>query len=1078
MKIKKHLKKAACTAAAAALLTSSVSMNVSAREYENQPDGCTITKISNTASAEGEIDGLLKGGNRNTSYSYQMAERGDDIYIAACRNVLEGLVESSLYVLSADEVKAVTNLLTNGDVPTDSDADGSYIIKYSKKTGEFAKLYTLPSRVRTTMAVAYGENVYFSTSSVGGFEENRIYRCDKNDKIEEVASFGAFSGASNCVYDGKLFIAGLDELDVDGGNVVTPIAVFGMDKDDDTKFGKVADGSDFGDYASYDSLTGDLCLAPSTALASYNGYIYITLPSVDGFNIFRGHSAADGEKANQYGWYWERVTGVEDKALYNSMYASMFVFKNELYVYDSDRVADGILDACNGGAEELFDRDDMSSSDYLETLYNNLNNPQHLWKLNNSTGKLEECEGLNIFLEGTCNEYIWSAAEYDGELYLATMDAATAYSYLTGSGLKSMTPEDMQKQLEYLKQLKDALSAENINEIGRALSNKINVLIGETNELINYIQEEKIIDDGMIEQFQNKYNEIMEMLQDTAQKIAGEFDEETVQAIANYFQTQVNDIMSNGDEFERGLTEIIGTEKAEQIKNAVSEFIEDLKESGDLEKLSYQLQNAASYYEIMSKYAELSTKIAEKTEPMLEEAVTGIDKEEAANIAKVYMSYKVLEALGVYSSDYESDEEKIDPVERFGEERAALIEEKIPELISLDNDPEYNELFREFWESEDDDGTLSAKLEARAEELEKIREEIFNELTEGLDEDESMELENYVYSRVNFESSADGEETYLNNVLGEEKADEIRQGIVNIANELKNDEEFMAVIEEIKDMESTVSMNYEDLDIQQTINNIALEFNNKFYDVVSDVDEETAEKALQYVAEQFTAVASKYSDFDISDVIGKGKTTKISMMLAKVMMKLNNDTELQEMVAQIQNMVENPPQELLDKMREIYGSIDWDGLNMYRYISVMSELNNAGFDIIKTSDGVTFEYVTDDGFGDRYNYGVPSMLSTEEGLYIGTANPFYGSQLWLLKNTSSSSGNKNNDTPKGDTPQNSNTNNGNDSNNGNDGNNNGSNNNNSSSPATGDNSGAVTAAAALLALSSAAIFALKKRKSE
>ena len=189
-------------------LTSSVSMNVSAREYENQPDGCTITKISNTASAEGEIDGLLKGGNRNTSYSYQMAERGDDIYIAACRNVLEGLVESSLYVLSADEVKAVTNLLTNGDVPTDSDADGSYIIKYSKKTGEFAKLYTLPSRVRTTMAVAYGENVYFSTSSVGGFEENRIYRCDKNDKIEEVASFGAFSGASNCVYDGKLFIAG------------------------------------------------------------------------------------------------------------------------------------------------------------------------------------------------------------------------------------------------------------------------------------------------------------------------------------------------------------------------------------------------------------------------------------------------------------------------------------------------------------------------------------------------------------------------------------------------------------------------------------------------------------------------------------------------------------------------------------------------------------------------------------------------------------------------------------------------------------------------------------------------------
>ena len=1074
MKIKKHLKKAACTAAAAALLTSSVSMNVSAREYENQPDGCTITKISNSAAAEGEIDGLLKGGDRNTSYNYQMAERGDNIYIAACRNVLEGLVESSLYVLSADEVKAITNLLTDGDVPTDSDADGSYIIKYNKKTGEFTKLYTLPSRVRTTMAVTYGENVYFSTSSIGGFEENCIYRCDKNDKIEEISStFSAFSGASNCVYDGKLFIVGLDDLDVDGENLVTPIAVFGMDKDDDTKFGKVADGSDFGDYVSYDSLTGDLCLAPSTALASYNGYIYITLPSADGFNIFRGHSAAAGETANKYGWYWERVTGVEDKALYNSMYASMFVFKNELYVYDSDHVAKGIFDSCNGAVEELFGRDDISSSSYLEVLYNNLSNPQHLWKLNNSTGKLEECEGLNIFMEGTCNEYIWSAAEYDGELYLATMDAATAYSYLTGNGLKSMTPEDVQKQLGYLNQLKDALSSENINEIGKSLSNKINTLIYETNELINYIQNEKVIDDEMIEQFQNKYNEIMEMLQDTAQKIAGEFDEETVQAIANYFQTQVNDIMSNGDEFERGLTEIIGTEKAEQIKNAVSEFIEDLKNSGELENLSEQLQNAVLYYQNASRYAEISTKIMEKTEPMLEEAVKDIDKVEAANIARVYMSYKVLEALGVYPSNLESDEEEINTVERFGEERAALIEEKIPELISLENDPEYNEIFREFWESEDDDGTLAAKLDARAEELEKLREEIFNELTEGLNETDSMDLENYVYSRVNFETSADGEETYLNNVLGEEKADEIRQEIINIADELKEDEEFMAIIEEVKGMESIMSTTPEDLDLQKTIEGIAEEFSNKFYSVLSDVDEETVEKALQYVAEQFTAVASKYSNFDISDVIGKGKTAKISMLLAKVMMKLNNDTELQEIVANIQNMVENPPQELLDKIREIYSSIDWDGLNMYRYISVMSELNNAGFDIIKTSDGVTFEYVTDDGFGDRYNYGVPSMLSTDEGLYIGTANPFYGSQLWLLKNTSS--GSKNNDTPKGDTPQNSNTTN--NGNNSNSNNGNSSNNNNTSSPATGDNSG-VLSAAALLALSSTVIFALKKRKSE
>ena len=78
-----------------------------------------------------------------------------------------------------------------------------------------------------------------------------------------------------------------------------------------------------------------------------------------------------------------------------------------------------------------------------------------------------------------------------------------------------------------------------------------------------------------------------------------------------------------------------------------------------------------------------------------------------------------------------------------------------------------------------------------------------------------------------------------------------------------------------------------------------------------------------------------------------------------------------------------------------------------------------------------------------------------------------------MKNTSS--GSKNNDTPKGDTPQNSNTTN--NGNNSNSNNGNSSNNNNTSSPATGDNSG-VLSPTALLALSSTVIFALKKRKSE
>ena len=58
--------------------------------------------------------------------------------------------------------------------------------------------------------------------------------------------------------------------------------------------------------------------------------------------------------------------------------------------------------------------------------------------------------------------------------------------------------------------------------------------------------------------------------------------------------------------------------------------------------------------------------------------------------------------------------------------------------------------------------------------------------------------------------------------------------------------------------------------------------------------------------------------------------------------------------------------------------------------------NKWGFDLIRTADGENFEVITRTGFDDKYNYGCSSFLATEEGLYFGTCNPFYGGQLFLL----------------------------------------------------------------------------------
>ena len=55
-----------------------------------------------------------------------------------------------------------------------------------------------------------------------------------------------------------------------------------------------------------------------------------------------------------------------------------------------------------------------------------------------------------------------------------------------------------------------------------------------------------------------------------------------------------------------------------------------------------------------------------------------------------------------------------------------------------------------------------------------------------------------------------------------------------------------------------------------------------------------------------------------------------------------------------------------------------------------------GYDFFVSEDGVNFDVITRNGMGDRYNYGTRVFAITDSGLCIGTANPFYGAQVWLL----------------------------------------------------------------------------------
>ena len=103
----------------------------------------------------------------------------------------------------------------------------------------------------------------------------------------------------------------------------------------------------------------------------------------------------------------------------------------------------------------------------------------------------------------------------------------------------------------------------------------------------------------------------------------------------------------------------------------------------------------------------------------------------------------------------------------------------------------------------------------------------------------------------------------------------------------------------------------------------------------------------------------------------------------KTITKLNNNNRLLR--------------ELLSEIEAYFTSQEF--LKQLFYMKATRRMLNTskkGFNFYVSDDGVNFTEITDDGFNDKFNYGIRTFVSSDDGLYIGTANPFYGAQLWKL----------------------------------------------------------------------------------
>ena len=458
----------------------------------------TVTKVSNPDRGEREVDGLIAGGDRQNSYAWRLAERGDEIYIATARNIASALVNlygeaiSGAAGMSMDTFWAMIDAVTNGDIMRNDVNEGADIICYNRKTGKFRVVWAGGETEYQRMAVTFGDDVYFGSYSARPTVVQYILKLDKDGNFTKVfKTTGCTAMRANCVYDNHLFFASADDRTViaEGDKVpVSKMAVLRKSNEDDTVWERVADYKDFGDIP-YDNIHTNWATAPFWELATHNGYIYATAPSTAGFVIFKGHPAQEGEKANEYGWHWEEVAGLNNginnpglwrvkggqPGTMRSFLGSVYEFNGELYAYDFDHAFGGEAQAFVGILQKLKGTD-VKASDYLSYMYNSLQNPQRVWKLDDATGKFKECKEFTKLMEGTTNEYIWRMGEHGGQLYIATMDAGIFYNYLTQLTNKSffkMTPEEIFTKVQYianvLKILADSKSSENAEKLKSGL---------------------------------------------------------------------------------------------------------------------------------------------------------------------------------------------------------------------------------------------------------------------------------------------------------------------------------------------------------------------------------------------------------------------------------------------------------------------------------------------------------------------------------------------------------------------------------------------------------------------------------
>jgi len=179
-----------------------------------------------------------------------------------------------------------------------------------------------------------------------------------------------------------------------------------------------------------------------------------------------------------------------------------------------------------------------------------------------------------------------------------------------------------------------------------------------------------------------------------------------------------------------------------------------------------------------------------------------------------------------------------------------------------------------------------------------------------------------------------------------------------------------------------------------------LEFQLSFMKVTENMTEREYMDLLPNIMGHLENAMAEYQDrgsafaaFILQD-LADNIIAEIEAAVGSVVMSVSDALRLSAALANLFILVNGTSSELMSATVAVVGVMFMTPIFGF---FMLDSSNPAGFDLYVSDDGVNFSPVTLDGFGDPYNYGGRVLIPSEYGLFVFTANPFTGTQVWLLE---------------------------------------------------------------------------------